>query len=222
VNSLKRLFLVVALSLGMVGCASVNKMPLQANATAIDTTQKSILVARVKIKNDNHQSQQPNLCCVILTNQSKSLNFSQPTLLSEAKDGTKDYFVSMDVAPGVTKLNFVHFIRSVPMLIMATADARLDYDIDVPNNKIVYLGNIDAVIVPRTDDSQPRAGSVIPLIDQSVAGFSSGTFKINITDQYESDTKDLIAKFPSLTGKEIVKNVLLNKDQLPQPQASLK
>lgn len=209
-----------ALSIGMVGCASVSKMPLQSNATAIDTSQKSVLVARVRIKNENHISHQPYLTAVSLTTQDKPQSFGAPTLLSDTSENGKEYFVSMDVAPGKTKLNFVQFTRSIPMVLMANAFARLDYEIDVPSNKIIYLGNINAVIVPRTDDSQPRAGAVIPLIDQSVAGFSSGTFKIDITDQYETDTKELVAKFPSLAGKEIIKNVLPNKTQ--QAQVSVK
>lgn len=211
--------IMAALSIGMVGCASVSKMPLQSNATTIDTSQKSVLVARVRIKNENRTSHQPYLTVVSLTSQDKPQSFGAPTLLSDTENG-KEYFVSMDVAPGKTKLNFMQFTRSIPMVLMANAFARLDYEIDVPSNKIVYLGNINAVIVPRTDDSQPRAGAVIPLIDQSVAGFSSGTFKIDITDQFAADSKELVTKFPSLAGKEIIKNVLPNKTQ--QTQASLK
>lgn len=209
-KSLKQL-MVAALCIGMVGCANVTKMPLQSNVTSVDTSQKSILVARVRIKNENRPSHQPILNSVVMTSQEKVQSFATPTLLAESPEIGREYFVSMDVAPGKTKLNNLFFIRSVPMLLMATASANMDYEIDVPSNKVVYLGNIVAVIVPRTDDSQPRAGSVIPLIDQSVAGFSSGTFKIDITDQYTADTKDLIAKFPGLAGKEIVKNVLSNK-----------
>jgi hypothetical protein len=218
-KSVKHL-IVAALSIGMVGCASVTKMPLQSNATSVDTSQKSILVARVRVKNENHPAHQPRLNTVVLTAQEKSQSYAEPTLLSESPEIGREYFVSMDVAPGKTKLNSMFFVRSVPMLLMATAYANLDYEINVPSNKVVYLGNITALIVPRTDDSQPRAGSVIPLIDQSVAGFSSGTFKIDITDQYAKDTKDLVEKFPSLAGKDIVKNVLPNKTL--QPKVSLK
>jgi hypothetical protein len=214
-----KLLMVAALSIGMVGCANVAKMPLQTNVTTVDTSQKSILVARVRVKNENRPSHQPNLNTVVLTTQEKAQSFAAPTLLAESPDIGREYFVSMDVVPGKTKLNYMFFVRSIPMLLMANAMVNLDYEIDVPSNKVVYLGNIVATIVPRTDDSQPRAGAVIPLIDQSVAGFSSGTFKVDISDQYTADTKDMIAKFPALAGKEIVKNVLSNRTQ--QAKATL-
>lgn len=211
-KALKHL-VVAALCIGTVGCANVAKMPLQTNVTTVDTTQKSILVARVRIKNENRPSHQPVLSSIMVTSQEKAMSFANPTVLAESPDIGREYFVSMDVAPGKTKLNNMFFIRSIPMLLMASAVVNMDYEIDVPSNKVVYLGNIVATIVPRTDDSQPRAGAVIPLIDQSVAGFSSGTFKVDITDKYTTDTTDMIAKFPALAGKEIVKNVLSNRTQ---------
>jgi hypothetical protein len=61
--------------------------------------------------------------------------------------------------------------------------------------------------VPRKD-SRPRAGSVIPLIDQSVTGFSSGTFVVEVSENYEEDTQLITKRFPYLAGKDIRKMIL--------------
>lgn len=196
----------------LVGCASVNQMPLQPETSAIDTSEKSLLVARVTIKNENAVGHQPDLLCIFLSEGSvdsgELLSFTEPTLISDNGEQGKDYLVSLAVKPGKVRLNYTRFLRSVPLLLMATADMPLDQEVEVPANAIVYLGNINAVIVPRTNDDQPRAGALVPLIDQSVAGFSDGTFKIEISDQYDQDLKLLREKFPLLADKTISKHVL--------------
>lgn len=218
-NNFKRMLLVTAAAV-LGGCATVEKMPLQTDTSSVDESKKSILVARVSIKNENNKSHQPKLNHVSMVVGGENYSFTKPTLLSETDGVGKDYLISMSVNPGKAELKSIVFLRQVPMLLMASAFAELNYEIDVPSNKIVYLGNIDAVIVPRTDDSQPRAGSVIPLVDQSVAGFSTGTFKITISDNYDGDMKEFASKFPALSGKQIAKNVLTTK--LPDTTASAK
>ncbi|MDZ7923226.1 MAG: hypothetical protein U5M23_04040 [Marinagarivorans sp.] len=110
--------------------------------------------------------------------------------------------------PGTTTINLVRFFRQVPLLLMAMADLPFDQTIEVPANKVVYLGNIDAVIVPSTDDTQPRAGSVLPLIDQSVAGFSNGTFTAKITDNFELDVAEIKSKLPKVANFDFVNMTL--------------
>lgn len=200
--------LLVLAVLALGGCATVERMPLQDNSSTVDESKKSILVAHVSIKNQNKTAHQPRLNHVSMEEHGESYSFTGPTLLSETSEVGKEYIVSMSVDPGKVKLKSITFIRQVPMLLSAFAVADLENDIDVPANKIIYLGNIEAVIVPRTSDSQPRAGSVIPLVDQSVAGFSSGTFKISVTDKYENDMKEIVAKFPAMAGKQVVKQIL--------------
>jgi hypothetical protein len=191
------------------GCATVTKMPLQEKGkTDVSVSQKSILVAKVSIKNANKESQQPTICCVFLKKDNKDLSFTEPTLISDKEKEGKTYIVSMEVAPGTTTLNMIRFFRQVPLLVMAMADLPFDQTIEVPANKVVYLGNIDAVIVPRTDDSQPRAGSVIPLIDQAVAGFSNGTFTAKVTDKFDQDVAEIKSKFPKAANLDFVNMTL--------------
>lgn len=191
------------------GCATVSKMPLQEKGkTDISLAQKSILVAKLSIKNANKESQQPTICCIFLKKDDKDLSFTEPTLVSDKDKEGKTYIVSMEVTPGTTQINLVRFFRQVPLLIMAMADLPFNQTIEVPANKVVYLGNIDAVILPRTDDSQPRAGSLIPLIDQAVAGFSNGTFSAKVTDNFNADVAEIKTKFPKVANLDFVNMTL--------------
>lgn len=204
------------------GCATVSKMPLQDKSkTDISLAQKSILVAKVSIRNANKESQQPTICCIFLKKDDKDLSFTEPTLISDKEKDGKTYIVSMEVTPGTTQINLIRFFRQVPLLIMAMADLPLIQTIEVPANKVVYLGNIDAVIQPRTDDSQPRAGSLLPLIDQAVAGFSNGTFTATIKDQFNEDTAEIKNRFPKIASLDFV-NMTLPEWKYPVQESDKK
>lgn len=187
-------------------------MPLSKDTTQLDTSKKSVLVARLKIKNENKPSHQPKLLAVFMNQtvagKEEQFSFTSPTVVSDQGEQGIDYLISMDVEPGKAKLNMARFLRQVPLLLMAMADLPFQFDLDVPADKVVYLGNIEATIVERANDSQPRAGSVIPLIDQAVAGFSNGTFQLKISDQFDADTQEMQKQFPVLAGKTIDKQVL--------------
>ena len=212
---MRNLVKLAAVSLAVMffsGCASVSDMPLNKNTTQLDTAQKSVLVARLKIKNENRPSHQPRLLAVFMKQMAegkeKELSFVAPTLVSEQDEQGKDYLISMDVEPGKSTLNLARFMRQIPLLVTAMADLPFQFDLDVPANKVLYLGNLEATIVARTDDSQPRAGAVIPLIDQAVTGFSNGTFQLKVSDQFDADTQEMQKQFPALSGKAIDKLIL--------------
>ncbi|HEY8568161.1 hypothetical protein [Microbulbifer sp.] len=189
------------------GCANVSKMPLNEKTTAIDTSQKSILVGKLSIRNDNKPNHQPDLLAVFINQNEKDYSFTKPTLIADLDAGGKEYFISMEVEPGKAKLKVARFMRQIPLLLNAMADLPFEYEIDVPANEVVYIGNITAVIKPR-EDEEPRAGLVIPLIDQAVAGFSNGTFEVVISDNYADDMEALKAKYPYIASQTIAKNML--------------
>ncbi|MBN8429485.1 hypothetical protein JF535_01350 [Microbulbifer salipaludis] len=205
-NLATRLLAVITLAF-LTGCASVSKMPLNEKATAIDTSQKSILVGKLSIRNDNKPSHQPNLLAVFVNQNEKDFSFTQPTLIADLDKGGKEYFISMAVEPGKATLKLARFMRQVPLLLNAMADLPFEYEIDVPENQVVYIGNINAIIKPRQDE-EPRAGLVIPLIDQAVAGFSNGTFEVSITDNYAEDMEALKEKYPHIADHSLAKNLL--------------
>ncbi|MCP5326992.1 MAG: hypothetical protein H7A09_11810 [Oceanospirillaceae bacterium] len=188
----------------VTGCASVSKMPLQVDSDHVDLSKKSILVAKVHIKNEFKESHQPELCCMFVQKNGEDYSFTSPTMINDLGENGKEYFVSMDVDPGLTTINMARFVRKIPLLLWATADLPFSQEIDVPQNSIVYLGDITAVIKEKTSDDQPSAGGPVPLLDQAITGFSTGTFEVVVKDKYKSDVEELRQKYMSLKGMKVV------------------
>lgn len=181
-------------------------MPLSETVKEIDTSQKSILLGRITIQNKNKPNHQPELLAVFIKKDGKDFSFTKPSLITEIDNESKEYIFSLASEPGVAELNLMRFLRQA-FLINGTADLPFKQEIVFPENEIVYIGNINASIVPR-EEGQPRAGSVIPLIDQSVTGFSTGTFVVEVSDNYDEDIDLIIKKFPYLASKKITKMIL--------------
>lgn len=181
-------------------------MPLSETVKEIDTSQKSILLGRITIQNKNKPNHQPELLAVFIKKDGKDFSFTKPSLITEIDNESKEYIFSLASEPGVAELNLMRFLRQA-FLINGMADLPFKQEIVFPENEIVYIGNINASIVPR-EEGQPRAGSVIPLIDQSVTGFSTGTFVVDVSDNYDEDIDLIIKKFPYLASKKITKMIL--------------
>jgi len=126
-------------------------------------------------------------------------------------DGQKDYFLSVNLKSGINRLDQLYGEYSRFPLIGATCQIKeMNLVINVPRNSVIYLGHINSVIRERANDSEKRAGSLFPLIDQRVAGFSNGTFDVFIEDKFDEDMKVFVREYPGL------QNVQVKKDILPQ------
>ena len=79
--------------------------------------------------------------------------------------------------------------------------------------KIIYIGHIKAHMRQRNSENEPPAASVIPLIDQRVAGFYPSTFDIAVTDDFENDINRFCAKFPLLKKEDIGKSPVVRNAQ---------
>ena len=77
---------------------------------------------------------------------------------------------------------------------------------------IFYLGHINATVRERQGD-EFKAGRTIPLIDQAIAGASTGTFDVAITDEFATDEALFRSKFPALEGVAIKKAILPTFDR---------
>lgn len=192
-------------------------MPLNEDTTEVDTTSKGLLVGTIVIQNENKPKHQPVLNGIGIEKDGNNFYFRKPTLINETDNVSKEYIFSMESEPGAASLTRINFFRSTfPINAMATLD--LNKDVQFVNNQIIYIGNIKAKIVPRKE-GQPRAGSLLPLIDQAVAGFSTGTFEVEISDNYEEDVEVIKSKFPYLQDKDISKNILSEWSQPEIPAA---
>ncbi|WP_050480096.1 hypothetical protein [Herbaspirillum rhizosphaerae] len=77
---------------------------------------------------------------------------------------------------------------------------------------VYYLGHVEANVRERKGN-EFRAGNVIPLIDQAIAGAGGGTFDVAITDQWVTDEEKFRKKFPALGATPIQMAVLPEFDR---------
>jgi hypothetical protein len=74
------------------------------------------------------------------------------------------------------------------------------------------VGHVWATVRER-QDNEFKAGPVVPLIDQAVAGASGGTFDVETTDEFATDEAAFRSKFPALAGVEMAKAILPGFDR---------
>ncbi|MDB4983094.1 MAG: hypothetical protein JWM82_3846, partial [Myxococcales bacterium] len=72
---------------------------------------------------------------------------------------------------------------------------------------VYYLGHVDAAVREGVGN-ELKAGVSVPLIDQSIAGASGGTFDVAISDQWTIDEPLFRNAFPGLDGVPIQKMIL--------------
>jgi hypothetical protein len=121
----------------------------------------------------------------------------------------EEFLVSLALAPGTYELTGVR-VASGSVLMPGNGMVPVNATFQVPPGKAIYLGRIEAVRRERQGD-EPRAGPVIPLIDQSVTGFSGGTFDVKLFDGYDHDLPLMRAEYPAL------RNLTVEKLLLPPP-----
>ena len=203
----KNKILIAIIFLGLLsGCANIKKMPLQENTSSIDLSKQTILVGKLNISNENAKAWQPNLARMVLLKDGKSVVFTKPTLVSKVPKVGREFLFSLASEPGASTLTLIGFLSS-SLLINGSGELKFNQELTFPENGIAYIGNIDAKIVKRKE-GEPRAGILIPLIDQSVTGFSTGTFVVDITDNFDEDIKLILQKYPYLKDQEITKMIL--------------
>lgn len=205
--SLLLLTLVAILS----GCASAPFMPLSDDGSKIDPS-KPLFLMSIVVKNDYSERLQPRILNVILERDSGA---AKPEVLVFRMDdkgtitpdsGNSTYLVRFpaDVSPHIVR-GFNSMASAFP--IHGIYFLPLHASISKSEGGVYYLGSIKAVIRERKDN-EFRAGPMIPLIDQAIAGGSTGTFNVEISDAYDADVVQFRKTFPALNDVEIKRSVL--------------
>jgi len=200
-------FLVLAV-FSMAGCASTQPMALSAKTKTLDLDKASVALMTLKIANEYKTGFQPTDCFVYIkdlkTGKVQTFIVGKPN--HSVKNQFNDYLVSMKCVPGEHRFQNIggsssHF-PIYGSFVIPVSDS-----FDIQPGKVVYLGRIEAVNRKRVGD-QPRAGSVIPLIDQGASGFSGGTWHIKIYDNYEEDIAAFKQNYPLIGNYSVEKKVL--------------
>jgi len=85
---------------------------------------------------------------------------------------------------------------------------KLNLKTEIKPNSISYLGHLDITLREKKNNAEISAGSDTPFIDQSIAGFSSGTFDVVVEDKFDEDMKSFISEYPALKKVKVEKSIL--------------
>jgi len=197
---------VVLLSFIIAGCATPVKTGLTRNAEKIELNNESLVILTAELSNEYKTRYQPAANGLILE-----------TLGAEKVDSLLFQADKDSVVPNVKNNTYVfrglvkpgkYVVRGITGMsqhfpIVANFFVPLHCEITIESGKVIDLGKVVAKVRERTGN-EFKAGASIPLIDQAVAGFSGGTFDVQITAESEEDIQRLKSLFPVLRGTTIV------------------
>lgn len=188
------------------GCATVNQMALKQGDKTLDLNGKGLALMSLTVANHYKPDYQPKVFVVqVETPHAKSKKDRQNFKIDA--DGTivtthgPRYLARMALTPG-------HYIIRGAMcmykslFITAFCEMPIQEDIDIKANQVSYLGRV-AGTIRKSHGDELHAGSALPLIDQAVTGFSSGTFDVKISDRRKEDMKLFRKFFPALDNTPI-------------------
>lgn len=205
-----KLFATLLLVAGLTGCGGLSTA-LVKGQDKLDMGENGVVLASVRIANQNKPGYQPKIKLAFvqqLAPENGRLAFKVTDgPYKSAEDQYNEYLLSFSLKPGQYSLSGLMGTYSIPLLVSATCSVDCKAPFKVKPGVVSYIGNIQATIVERKGD-EDRAGPVIPLIDQTVAGFSSGTFELTVADRYSDDVAAFQSEYPALKGLSIEKQVL--------------
>jgi len=205
------LILTIFTSFTFSSCATVKPMALNQKTTGLQMIQESIAIMTVKTSNQHRPQFQPDVWYVSVWSRDEKTPtkhmFRVDSPCNKNEKAFNEYLISMQLPPGQYKLRELAGFSGI-FPIHGNFQVPLYLDFELNNSQIVYLGRIEAVNRERKSDDELRAGSILPLLDQAVAGFSGGTFDIKICDDYDHDITLFKDKFPCLKNCDIEKAIL--------------
>lgn len=196
------------------GCATSAKMAFQDDAERLTEKSKPVFLMTVTIRNSYRTLFQPKLLVVHVEKPDAKeaadrLNF---TMDDKAKNETdseitgNNYLLRLELSPGRYEIiGLTSLARLFP--INGFFFTPLHSPLEVKESGVYYLGHINATVRER-QENEFKAGSSIPLIDQAIAGASTGTFDVEITDDFATDEAVFRSKFPALAAIPIQKTIL--------------
>jgi hypothetical protein len=204
-------YVVLMLGFIILGAGCESPMALDKKTTKLDLAKNSIAVISIKIANENVPAYQP-FVRIIAVGKTKNdyTYFKVKSVFTQEKDKYNEYLISISMPPGkyIIKDVYGESLKLFPP-IDAVSLMPVYLPFELKANEVTYLGRIEGRIRKRQNDNELRAGSSLPLIDQSVAGYSSGTYDITVTDNYDVDLQHFTQEYP------VLKNYTVNKSLLP-------
>jgi len=205
------LFLISVLALN--GCVGMGMdMALVRGQEKLGVGDNGLVITTVRIANKNKPGFQPTISKTFIMQESptrKLLEFDvKDDPFKSVENEYNEYLFSFSLKPGNYDLFHILGSYQLPIVMYAHCSAAFSAPFIVKQGVVSYLGNIQATIVERKGDKDRRAGPMKPFIDQSLAGFSNGTFEISSIDRYEEDVASYQSEYPALRGIKIEKQIV--------------
>lgn len=206
------LFLCCAVFL-VSGCAG-HHMALKKGQADVDLSKKSIALLSVRVSNQYKPGCQLDVTGAVICPQSETCSRPLPFLhkaespYQAEKNKFNEYLLSFELEPGAYILTWIGTLYQIPLLVTAGGKIPVGAKLDIAPNTITYLGHLNVILRERKNDSETRAGSIFPLIDQAVPGFSTGTFDVVVEDKFDEDMLSFIKEYPVLQKVKVEKAIL--------------
>lgn len=206
--------LVILTSLILTGCATPTKMAYSDETKSAVAPTNSVFLMTATMKNTYHPSHQPTLLVVNVEKagakeKADRINF---TMDKQAKfketnqaDEGNTYLLRMELPPGSYEL--VGLTCTSSGFPRGFFFAPLHETLTVSEPGVFYLGHVDATVRERTG-KEYKAGPMLPLLDQAVAGASGGTFDVEVSDRWDSEESPFRSTLPKLGSTSVQKNIL--------------
>ena len=207
------------LHLGVALCAAAmlsacgTPMGLTKQTSQLDLSKKSIVLASLELTRSNGRLMlDPRH--VVLDADRKSADGKNTPPLSLDDEGMeqdtgkprKVVLLRMALEPGRHRLEYIGGTIT-GFMAAGMWSVPMSMEFEVPAQSVVYLGRISAHLRERKDN-EFRAGSLIPLIDQSVLGISNATFDVAVSDKSSVDLPRFRQEFSAL-GNQAIQTQLL-------------
>lgn len=207
---IRLLFTTFALAL-LSGCASVHQMSITKETKELDLKDKALLLMSLELKHDYKPDYQPNVTVVHIETPNAESKAERHNFVPDADGtvqigGTNRYLLRMELDPGKYVLRGATAMYH-SLFLFGSCMMPIHANFEAKPNTVTYLGRARGVTRAR-GEGEFRAGSLIPLIDQAVTGFSKSTFDVVLSNQYEEDLKAFRTIFPALSDSTIRIDIL--------------
>ncbi|MFI5445010.1 hypothetical protein [Polaromonas sp. UC242_47] len=201
-NVIKALFAALAIAV-LSGCAT----SLDKTATTVDWTKGSVVALSVELHNEYKPNYHPTHLGVVMIKKTGTDSRQRIPAFSAIPAGTNAYLVTQQIQPGQYTLSKIYGM-SQKFPIMGGIDFAIDAPFEVAPNSVIYLGRIAAVNKERANKDDQSTGGIIPLIDQAISGYGSGTLSVVLKDNYDEDVKVLKREFIAVEKHDVIRSPL--------------
>jgi hypothetical protein len=202
-RAFSQMSITLAIAAILCGCET-QKMALDSHKGSIANLPKPIGIFTLRTENAYKPNYQPSVRILqfVPIGSKDDLIFKPNKPYKEQKKEYYEYLVSVDLDAGAYTLREVEGGSGDGFFVSGSFKFPVNAQFTLPPGSVSYLGHITMINRMRKE-GEKRSGSVIPLIDQAVCGFSGGTFDVAISDRSEEDIPAFVKAYPSLNDVKI-------------------